>query len=31
MHNVIMHIKSVFNENDNHYYYQIFLENSSQK
>ena len=31
MHSVIILIKSAFNENDNHYCYKFFLENSSQK
>ena len=26
LHNVIILIKSVFNKNQNHYYYKIFLE-----
>ena len=28
-HNVIIHMKSVFNEDQNHYYCNIFLEKSS--
>ena len=28
-HNVLIHIKSVFNKDQNHYYYNIFLENGS--
>ena len=31
MHNVIMFIKSVLNENKNYYYYKIFLEKSLYK
>ena len=29
MHNVVILIKSVFNKNQNHYYYNIFLEKCS--
>ena len=29
LHNVIMHIKSVLNKDENHYYYKIFLEKCS--
>ena len=28
-HNVIIHTKSVFNKDENNYYYNIFLENAS--
>ena len=29
LHNVIIHIKSVFKKNQNHYYYNIFFEKCS--
>lgn len=31
MHNVVALVKSVFNKNQNHYYYQTFLEKGSYK
>ena len=31
MHNVTILIESVFNENHNHYYYKLFVENFSRK
>ena len=31
LHNVIIHIKSVLNKDQNHYYYNIFLEKCSYR
>ena len=31
LHNVIIHIKSFLNKDQNHYYYNIFLEKYSKK
>ena len=31
IHNVVILFKSVFNENHNHYYYQVFLDNSDMR